>query len=294
MRGLLPAARDAGVAEELRGWNWNQPPLSAVYNSPLAIYEVANKYCPSGRDLYLRRVENIRAVSSFPMIQGRILHQVLADLLTYAKRLIYSIGVQSYQEILDRLSRPEMVDVEKYTKDLSKEELDDIKRKIDVLVKFETSRIAARIQETLVKQPYIGEDALVANAIPIVVEQKLDGSFLGLSANLSTDAFTFTEPVIMDIKFGEPQKFHRLITTGYALVIEAMHEYPVNLGCIVYAGFKGDRLTIRKDIHIIGDELRQWFIEERDEKMRCVSEEIDPGFPEECPDHCICIEHCGR
>jgi len=65
---------------------------------------------------------------------------------------------------------------------------------------------------------------------------------------------------------------------GYALVMEALHEYPVNLGCLVYVDFKGDRMIVRKDIHIIDDELRQWFIEERDEKMRMIYEEIDPGF----------------
>lgn len=43
-----------------------------------------------------------------------------------------------------------------------------------------------------------------------------------LSSNLSADAFTFSEPMILDLKFGRPQKFHRLSTTGYALVMEAV------------------------------------------------------------------------
>jgi len=38
-------------------------------------------------------------------------------------------------------------------------------------------------------------------------------------------------------------------------------------------------------IHIIDDELRQWFIEERDEKMRMIYEEIDPGLGE-CYNYC--------
>lgn len=97
------------------------------------------------------------------------------------------------------------------------------------------SRIHARLQEVLVKQSYTGVDSLVAQVLPVVVEQKLFGSFLGLSSNLSSDAFTFFEPMVIDLKFGEPQKFHRLTTTGYALVMEALHEYPVNLGCLEYA-----------------------------------------------------------
>lgn len=105
------------------------------------------------------------------------------------------------------------------------------------MASFENVRVAARIQDMLVRQPYIGDDSLAALAIPVVVEQKLDGSFLGLSANLSADAFTFSEPMVLDLKFGEPKKFHRLATTGYALVMEAIYEYPINLGCIVYKGY---------------------------------------------------------
>jgi CRISPR-associated protein Csa1 len=97
--------------------------------------------------------------------------------------------------------------------------------------------------------------------------------------------------MVLDLKFGEPKKFHRLSTTGYALVMEAIHEYPINLGCIVYAEFKGDRLIVKKDIHIIDDELRQWFIEERDQKMRMIYEEIDPGLGN-CYDSCPYILQC--
>jgi len=43
--------------------------------------------------------------------------------------------------------------------------------------------------------------------------------------------------------------------------------------------------------HIIDDELRQWFIGERDEKMRLFYEEIDPGIGR-CYDSCLNILHC--
>ena len=58
-RGLLPEARRQPVAEELRGWSWHQPPLKPVYDRPLGVYEVAGKYCPTGRDLFLRRVQEV-------------------------------------------------------------------------------------------------------------------------------------------------------------------------------------------------------------------------------------------
>ncbi|GAB4261798.1 CRISPR-associated protein Cas4 [Thermincola ferriacetica] len=62
--------------------------------------------------------------------------------------------------------------------------------------------------------------------------------------------------------------------------------------CIVYAEFNDDRLIVTKDIHIIDDELRQWFIEERDEKMRMIYEEIDPGLANKCPENCPHLAVC--
>jgi CRISPR-associated protein Csa1 len=56
-KGYLPKARELGVAEELRGWNWNIPPLAPVYDLRMAVYEIAGKYCDTGRDIFLRRVE---------------------------------------------------------------------------------------------------------------------------------------------------------------------------------------------------------------------------------------------
>jgi CRISPR-associated protein Csa1 len=97
--------------------------------------------------------------------------------------------------------------------------------------------------------------------------------------------------MVLDLRFDKPRDFHRLTTTGYALVMEALYEFPVNLGCVVYGEFGGDRLIVKKDIHIISDELRQWFIKTRDEKARLVAEEMDPGTGdcyEGCPYWHVC------
>lgn len=286
LRGLLPKARELGVAEELRGWNWPLPPLAPVYEVRLALYEVANAYCPTGRDLYLRRVQGEVVKPSLPMLQGAIFHNALTHLLVATKRIIYTVGVNNYQDIIDRIGKEIPYPVNPWKPEVTAEEYADMEQKVEIITAFEKSRIIARLQEILIKQPYIGEDSLVNLAVPVVVEQKLDGSFLGLSPNLSTDAFVFSEPMIIDLKFGRPQNFHRLTTTGYALVMEAIHEFPINIGCLVYAEFKDNRLIIKKDIHIISDELRQWFCEARDERARLLAEEIDPGLADNCPRLC--------
>ncbi|MEW6522248.1 MAG: type I-A CRISPR-associated protein Cas4/Csa1 [Bacillota bacterium] len=286
LRGLLPRARAAGVAEELRGWNWHQPPLEPVFDVRLAMYEAAGKYCPTGRDLYLRRVLKHRLEPNRAMAAGTIYHQTVARVITAAKSLIYQLGLADIDQLFARLRQPDLAHVQ-VVPDAAEHE-----PRCRAIWDFEAARIIARIQEILAKQPYIGEDALVALAVPVVVEYKMDGTLLGLSRTLSTDACMLAEPVVTYLKFGQRHDFHRLTTAGYALVMESVFEHPVNLGCVVYCQFKGHRLLIERDFHIIDDELRQWFIEERDTKARMLFEEADPGRSENCSGQCPGYQLC--
>jgi CRISPR-associated protein Csa1 len=224
------------------------------------------------------------------MKRGSMLHELIVETLVQTKKLIYQHNVNV--EIILRdlaLLLPHFIERKK---ELS-QQVPEIIVQATQIFNYMHSLISSRLQETLTRQPYIGEDSLVAQVVPYVLEQKLDGTFLGLSPNLSSDAFVFSEPMIMDLKFGPRESFHRLTTTGYALVMEAIFEYPINVGCIVYGDFKNGRLHIQKDFHIINDELRQWFIEERDEKMRMVYDEIDPGKAENCYETCPYIAYCS-
>lgn len=292
LKGLLPKSRELGVAEELRGWNWHSPPLDPIFVTPLALYEVANAYCSTNRDLFFRRVNKIKAKPNEAMIRGSIFHAAMAHILVSAKRIIYHQGIMRSLDICKELSELAPYVPRTSIDNNEPEVLADLEEKVNLITEFEKSRVISRIQEILMKYPYIGEDSLVNLALPVIVEQKIDGSFLGLSANLSTDAFIFFEPMIIDLKFGEPKNFHHLTTTGYALVMEAVYEFPINIGCLVYAEFRGDRIIVKKDIHIISDELRQWFIETRDEKARMIEEEIDPGISDECYSTCPYFAIC--
>ena len=126
-----------------------------------------------------------------------------------------------------------------------------------------------------------------------VVEYKLDGSFLGLSGGLRVDAIS-PMGVVLDLKTGSRTSFQELYTTGYALVLEALYEVPYDVGCLVNLDFSPHGTPIIKRwFHMIDEPLRQQFIEERDEKMRIVAEQEDPGVPERCPRDCSFIDVCG-
>jgi len=283
LRYYLPKSREQGVADELRGWNWHQPPLEPIYDICLPIYQIAGKYCDSGRDVYLNRVEQKKGIANTAMKRGAIFHELIVKTMVTAKKLIYNhnVRVENIMRELDELLPAFLeknMDVNTY--------IPEFQEQANQIFKYMLSMISSRLQETLTRQPYIGEDALVAQVIPYVLEQKLDGTFLGLSPNLSSDAFVFSEPMVMDMKFGPRESFHCLTTTGYALAMEAVFEYPINVGCIVYGEFRNGRLNITKHFHIINDEVRQWFIEERDEKTKMVYDGIDPGKADNCSKTC--------
>lgn len=291
LRGLMPRGRESEVASELRGWNWHQPPLLPIYDVRLGVYEVAGYYCGSSRDLYLRRVMGKQARPNPAMLAGGVLHSVVANLVLQVKRAIYTCGVECVPEI-EALSGPDSTLLTTQEQSIAAEQLVELETSARTLWRFEQRRILARLEEALARQPRIGPDALAALAVPVMVEQKLDGTFLGLSKHLSTDAFLFAEPMVMDLKFGLKEDFHRLATTGYALVLESLHEYPVNIGCTVYVKIDGERVLLERDFHLIDDELRQRFVESRDEKGRMVEEEIDPGLAPECRANCAYWETC--
>lgn len=288
-RGLLPEARRQPVADELRGWNWDRPPLKPVYDRLLGVYEVAGKYCPTGRDVYLRRVTGAQGPPNLGMREGRALHGVVAEVLTAAKRLIYAHG-SACVPFLEELSG--RCDGEETAVAVSPAEQDQLSAKVRAVRRFEVRRLVERVEGVLARQPHVLPDSLALLALPVGVETKLDGRFLGLSEHLAADAISLLDLGVLDLKFGPREPFHRLTTTGYALVLESLYERPVDVGCVVYARFVQGRVVIERDFHLISDELRQWFIEERDEKARLVAEEIDPGLPGICPKSCPFLRTC--
>ncbi|HZU05383.1 MAG TPA: type I-A CRISPR-associated protein Cas4/Csa1 [Chloroflexota bacterium] len=288
-RGLLPEARRQGIEESLRGWNWDRPPLRPVYEAPLGVHEIADKYCASSRAVYLQRVRRTRARPTLALVEGRLLHQVVARLITEAKRLVYVHGAAClpWLERLRLQPHPSLEDVA-----LTEEEKARLRERMDLLRAYEARRLVERVEDALARQPYAGPDALVAVALPVSVEVRLSGWYLGLSKHLAVDAISFAEMVVYDAKFGPREEFHRLATTGYALVLESLYEVPVDIGCVVYGDFRNGQVVIERDYHIVGNELRQWFLEEREERMRLVAEELDPGLPRECPLTCPYLREC--
>ncbi|MHA1616427.1 MAG: type I-A CRISPR-associated protein Cas4/Csa1 [Candidatus Njordarchaeales archaeon] len=301
-RGLLSRARSVGVSSDWRGWSWDRPPLASPYDDVfLSLSEVASRYCSTGRDIYLRRVEGVKYFPNKRMVRGLVLHRVVEGVITFGKQVLYTNGVVSGSFISSELGSRASEEVDRIFKDFgelfkragyTEEDVDVLRRRAINLWLYETNQISATVDSTLSRHPYISLDSLVNLAIPVIVEQRLDGRFLGFSGNLSADALSYA-PVVLDLKTGEFRPFQRLTTTGYALVLEALYEAPIDVGVLVNLNFDArDFPIIHRRAHIISEALRMELIEERDKKMEIVAEEIDPGIAPDCPHDCPFYNTC--
>jgi len=293
-RKLLMEARRDEVHPDLRGWNWSQPPIATDSKIRLGVSDIASLYCPTGRDLFFKKVGHVGFRSNEAMVEGLLLHRVVSEVFMRSKVIIYNNREITSTEFVEKM---DSIDIAKETLawGLSRDERKDgapllvnsMVERGKLLWDFEITRIAYRIDDIRSRYPYCQADAFVFLVLPVVVEQRLNGAFLGLSQNLAVDGYIFSEGMVVDLKFDpEERDFHRLTTTGYAMVMESLYEFPVDLGCIVYVRFKNNQIRLKRDFHHISDELRQWFIEERDRKIRFVEDEVDPGISTDCYDLC--------
>jgi CRISPR-associated protein Cas4/Csa1 subtype I-A len=364
LRKLLPEARAVGVVEELRGWNWDRPPLSPIYEGKLSVYEVASQTCRSGQDLYSRRVLGLRSgPGGSQATHADALRAVARDVIVQAKRLILEygpnclsalvgLGEGSYKEIgwnvtkrdgdrldmtvpdkaillnmagnlavpvhheanglmpkagtnnddvVSSLEKEIGVNIETHGQMKSlglvspprwgvKAGADRSGAAVQLVRQHTARRIVSVVEEVLTRYPKLGRDALLCAALPVMVEYRLDGSLLGLAKRLTVDILSVGERIPTVVKFGPKKESHRLAVTGYAMVIESLWECPINIGCVASVSLAKGRVIVERDLYVIGDELRQQFIESRDERARLVEEEIDPGLCMECQSGC---RFCG-
>jgi CRISPR-associated protein Csa1 len=301
LRRYRKRSREVVVDERLRGWAWEFAPIDPPYDYLLPLSELAGRYCDSMRDIYLRHVEKKKKPTTANMIEGRLYHEAVSLVILNAKKGMYAEGLKRGDElggfltqirdkVLDEIlsgTKPPVIRTRGGNWDPKR-----IRANLDWIWNYETHQIVAAIERILTLQPFIGLDALVNASIPVVSEQKLDGRNLGLSSHLSADAFG-VEGVVLDIKTGRRRHFHRLATTGYAMVIESIYEYPVDIGCIVYSWFRdGLPPPIEYDVHTIDEPLRQELLERRDDAMKLIYDQRDPGLPPQCYEDCPFWDEC--
>ena len=293
--------RDSRVSvnEGLRGWNWSSEYLSPVVDDVLlGVSEIANRYCPTYRDIYLKRVACVKAPYTFKTVRGWVYHAISSETLTQVKTYLYNSGVvPGYRVFMDLVSLSKKVignvfrglDVKRYLSD------DEYKRLLSdakALYRYLILQAASNVDRVASEVKYLTVDTLVNKAIPSVVERSIDGSLLGLSSELRVDMLLEND-VILDIKTGDIRPFHKYTLAGYALAIECDLEKPIDYGVITYLSIENEVVKVNNQVYFISDELRREFLKFRDEAMEVIYSGKDPGKPIKCPEYCIYYSVCN-
>jgi len=293
-----------GVSSELRGWCWDRPPVEPpVHGVYLPIYELANRYCESMRDIYLRYVEGVEVKPNVAMVEGRVYHEVVKSVLTLAKKVVYGLDIVEGFRLLQIMSSRRKSYLNGILKSCLKpidasdveSEVARLKARACNLWNYLTLYVSSNLDLVRSRYRTIELDSLVALAIPHIVEFKVDGTLLGLSRELSVDVFN-PQNVVLEIKTGRRMSFHRFVVGGYALALESANEVPVNLGAVMYIHFDQRNLpVVTLNYHFIGDEIRRDFLELRDTALEIIYNERDPGLPPKCYKYCVYRDYCrGR
>ncbi|AFL66894.1 CRISPR-associated protein, Csa1 family [Desulfurococcus amylolyticus DSM 16532] len=276
VRRIYSWSRADPVDEELRGWNWDKPPLKPRAYLDLGVWEVSSKYCGTRRDLWLRRKMGVVVEPSETMAKGKMVHEAIATALREAGRhLSNGLDVWSAYEAAK----------EKW-------------RRIDTGGSRENARLVEKIYKSTLLS-ILGEaayeEALYGSRRPplAISEYRVDGSNLGLATNLSADLVA-EGGVILDIKYGAPREFHKLSLAGYALALESEYEVPYDYGMLIYIQGYIESLKINVKPIYINSYLRRYFIEERDEIIDMLIENREPPRDSTCNPSCPFYKVCNK
>ncbi len=262
------------IQEELRGWYYYSPPVKPRAYLSLSISDVAYAYCPTKRDVYLRKVTGSKGNYEKPqIINGTAIHKVFYK----ASKDVWSVislgkdPIESFNSLVPELECPQ-----------------NLQNYCIKLYKYLTMLWLSEVAKA--RSSYGGESI---GLVPWLSEVRVDGSMLGLSNRLSIDALA--DFSLIEIKTGKQEDFHKLGVVGYALAIESSMEIPIDYGFLIYVnGFNRDSIEISTNAIYISSDLRKEFLDRRDDVIDMILSEKDPGMPASCPDSCPFIEVCKK
>lgn len=273
IRRLYSWSKNDPVDEELRGWNWDRPPLKPRAYLDLGVSEIASKYCETRRDIWLRRVLGVKPEPSDLLLKGKIIHEAV----TRAVKVVTNLSSKNYKpwEIYE-ITRESW-------RSISTNEVDELRKLAENVYKYTLITLLGELAY---------ENTIHGSSIPLIAvsEYKVDGSYLGLSSNLSIDVLA-EGGIIIDFKYGQPRDFHKLSLTGYALALEAEYETPHDYGLLIYVNMSNNLKITVKPV-FINSYLRRWFVTERDEIIDILLEKREPPRDTKCNNTCPYFKVC--
>ncbi|QGA53938.1 type I-A CRISPR-associated protein Cas4/Csa1 [Sulfolobus sp. E5-1-F] len=259
------------IEEELRGWNYHMPPIKPRRYLGLSMSDVAYRYCETKRDVYLRKVLKVQGEQRASLLLGQAIHEIVRNVSNEVIKLLSS-GYKPWN-VLETLFRSNKIvrnvcpqQFIKYCEEVYKAYA------LDLLSDFSDS----------------------TSFVPVISEFKVDGSPLGLSSRLSVDAIMQLS-LVVEMKVGSSQEFHRLALAGYGMALESALELPIDFGALIYVnGVTINSPEFKVEVFYISPDIRKEFLDARDEVIDMVSQEKDPGMPVSCSPSCPFLNYCNN
>lgn len=242
----------------MRGWSWDRPPVRPRAYLGLGVSDVAYRYCPTRRDVYLRRM-GASGEAAGPVLNGTLVHLVFHAAAEDVRRelVLGRSGWEAYERVASRARR----------------------RLASLGVQLGSGAWLLDLYKRLAlcwcAEEWTGP----------IAEYRVDGSPLGLSKNLRVDGL-LELGVVVELKFGKPHDFHKLALAGYALALEAEMEVPVDYGLLVYVAQAGRAARVHWEPVYVSPRLRGEFLEMRDDLVDLLLSGREPAKPLSCPEFC--------
>lgn len=285
---------------------------------PLSVSNIADKYCPTRRDLYFykgaNRLDTVGQQITWGGKAGYIVEEYVEcvfkngtndtsnlhtssmekvkkfclSLFEGRKRNAYTFLMEKGNNLHDGFIEEKSASLERL-RSLEENSLSvkegDTNWLLTLLNNNGRAELGIKILHSLLKE----NDSLDTTHVKIKEETRPHITQIGINSPATPD-FTIPEfSIVGDIKTGVKfQPYFQLTCAGYALAHENEKDdqNDINWGIIYFFPTRNPTAYVRPitftQIYIfpIDDFLRQWFLDIRDEAYKIISKEIPPDFPE--------------
>jgi CRISPR-associated protein, Csa1 family len=282
---------NVSIDDELRGWNWKNPPLISPFSKLINVSDLAGIECKTHRFGYVKYVLKIKGEENKLLQVGALTHRLYSLAYQNCKLIVYLYFPKNGQEFYDKFIEKKQEiykEAERYYALGS-----DSKKIVDIIWNYAAHSFASSYDKIMIQSKHLNPDSVVGIISPVITEFPLDGSLLGFNRSVRIDGYVYPN-LLIEIKTGELRSTAELGLACYSLIFESIYHIPIDAGLLLNVVFENDFSSFKvyeKNI-IISESLRTRLIEERDEFIKIVENEIDPGLPEFCDPKCPYLKFC--
>jgi len=282
---------NVNIEEELRGWNWKNAPLLSPSNKLINVSDLAGIDCKTHRFAYVKYILKVKSKETKDLLVGSLTHKLYSLAYQTSKSIIYSMNPKNGQDFYEKFMEKKSLAIKEAEKHVLLGE--NSKKIVDLLWNYAAHSFASNFDKASIQSKYLTHDSIAGIISPVITEFPLDGSMLGFNKTVRIDGFV-PPNLLIEIKTGELKSTAELGLASYSIIFESIYNSPIDAGLLINVIFDEgfENFKVYDKIVIISDLLREKFIEERDDVIKIISNEIDPGLPEECDYRCPYLYFC--